>query len=180
MIQIPSILGYWFYLGAARCRRTSSCLWLQTLAVADVMTQNRQEDSDFIFFIFFFHKWLAPRHVLTGRISFQIKCECGGFPKLQIAEISQRDSKKKKKKKVLCMLIACCGGRVLLWCSSGTETHGLLPCYRFGHERQCPWTSCFDFVPLITIFLCKLHQGQHGRAGFSLLPSGGLGRWLEV
>lgn len=104
VIQIPSILGYCFYLGALLCR-TSSCVWLQTLVVADVMTQSRQEDSDFCFFI----SDLPPGMFWQGGYHFKLNVNVEAFQSYKL----QRFLSVTQRNKVLCMLITCCGGRML-------------------------------------------------------------------
>lgn len=169
--------GDCFHLGAPLCRRMSSYIWLQELTVADVMSQSRQEDSDFIPRcpppppFFFFISNLPPGMFWQGRYHFILNVNVETFQSFKLQRFLSMTQRNKK---------SGVHADHLPWGSSSTKPHNLLPCYRSGHERQCPWVSNFDFVPLITVFLCKLCKSQRGRAGFSLLPSGRLRWWVVV
>lgn len=107
--SFPVFWGYCLYLGVPPCRIVTS------LYLAAEPCHGRCYDSEqmrrfrllFFSFFFFLHKWLAPRHVLTGEISFQIRM---WMWRLSKATNCRYFSAWLKEKKVLCMLMVFCGG----------------------------------------------------------------------
>lgn len=93
----------WGFLPADRIFHVFGCrnlLWQMLWLGADEKIQIAIFFLPFFFFSFFISD-LPPGMFWQGRYHFKLECERGGFPKLQIAEISQHGSKRKKKRSIV-------------------------------------------------------------------------------